>query len=231
MSGSRLLTTAFAAAAIILSGCSSTTAGTPVTSSVRAGELPSVMSSTVTTTSAAPAGNSMDHLVLQYVQGASAWWQQQGVDVGTIDVESFTSDIPCNKKTAHDDAIFCHHHSGGGTLKYRSDRFAEMQSSGGDLAVELTVSHEVGHAVQFARNARYSDSQPTLVELSADCFAGAYVGSEGVEQTDAKAALPPTGLLVIPGAADAVAYGIVSYAMGERGDELVNHCLKYKPIR
>lgn len=235
MSGNKLVATTFAASTIVLAltGCTNSTAGTPVassTSSVQAGSLPSVMSSTVTTTSAAPASSAVNGLVLQHIRGATDWWKQQGVDVGPVDAEATTSDITCNRKSSDDDAIFCHHTHGGGTLKYRSDHFSAMQRDGGNLAVELTVAHEMGHAVQYARNARYATDQRHLVELSADCFAGAYVSAMGIPVDAVPAAMDATQLVTIPGAMDAVRFGEAGVVEANvRGAQLVDGCLKYNP--
>jgi len=234
MLGNKLLTTAFAASAIALAGCSHSTAGAPVTSTAKAGNLPSVMTTTTekpaTTTSAAPAGNSMDAEVTKYAQAVNDWWAQNGASVGEVEVKPVSENITCAGDSVPDDALFCHHKSGGGTLKYKPAKFTAMQKDGGELTVELVVAHELGHAVQYAKDTKYSTDE--LAELSADCFAGAYIkSSTSVTPHEMVTAMKSTQLMdnYPVEAADAAMAGGLKVSDQVLGQPLVDFCLTYKP--
>lgn len=164
---------------------------------------------------------------MKYVQASSDWWASQGVQVGKVEIQPAYADIICAGDEFKDDAIFCHHKLGGGTLKYKPARFSQMKADGGELSIELTVAHEMGHAVQYAQSAKHSNKDRW--ELSADCFAGAYVATTGVSADDARSALNSTQLVNIAGAPDAVQYGGGEIAGGVFGKQLVDFCLTYKP--
>lgn len=222
MRGNRSLTTVFAVAvAVAAVGCTRTTVGTPIA----AAGTPTVMSPPAATVMSPP--TDIDSTVRRIGEDVTAWWSRNGVDIGPIEYALTTADITCGGDTVTDEALFCHHRSGGGVAKFRAQAMTQLHRETGDVGVEIVVAHELGHGVQYAAHTDYRSD--TLAELSADCFAGAYLAASGAEFRDVMDTLPHTQLTVTPGAGTAIEYGGGEISSGIVGKSLIDHCLNYRP--
>lgn len=223
MRGNNSLTTVFAVAvAVAAVGCTRTTVGTPVA----AAGPPTVMSPPPATVMSPPTED-IDTTVRRIGEDVTLWWSRNGVDIGPIEYRFTTSALECAGATDEDgEALFCHHRSGGGDAKFRTQALTQLHRETGDVGVEIVVAHELGHGVQYATGYH---GESTAWELSADCFAGAYLAESGAEFHDVMDALPHTQLTTIPGAGTAIGYGGGEISSGIVGKSLIDHCLNYRP--
>ena len=192
----RAYTAAFlAAAATLLPGCATTVSGTAAAPADRA-----VASAPVEQQAAAPMGSAqdavevpLDSLVRSAVRTSALFWQTQGVNVD-VEPSRVDGELACAGSTAPgSSAIFCATTTFD-LIKYDPALLNQRRADGGDLAVRITMAHEVGHAAQETEGLRNSYPSRETKELAADCASGAALADAGVARTDAEAAIPATAL-------------------------------------
>ena len=136
------------AAAVMLTGCGHTVAGTAVPATRRA-----------------PVAKAA-----QISEAVAAFWRTQGIDpryVMTPVVE-----VACAGQVSREQSLFCRD---TGQLLYNPAALAQLQRDGGDWAVELTLARDIGNAVQDAAGRWSAYLDETARERSADCASGAYM--------------------------------------------------------
>jgi len=187
-------TALLAAAALLLPGCATTVSGTAAAPA----DL-TVASASVEQQAASPMGSGQDavevpleSLVRSAVRTSALFWQTLGVDV---DVEPMAvAGKPTCAGTVYPSAVFCPTTTYD-LVKYRISEMEYERAQGGDLAVRITMAHEVGHAAALAQyGALESDRPSSEAELSADCAAGAALADAGVDRNEAQTSIRATAL-------------------------------------
>ena len=184
-----------AAATLLLPGCATTVSG-----NAAAPANLTVASAPVEQQAAAPMGSAqdavevpLDSLVRASVRSSALFWQTLGVNVD-VEPSRVDGELACAGSTAPgSSAIFCATTTFD-LIKYDPALLNQRRADGGDLAVRITMAHEVGHAAQEAEGLRNSYPSREAKELAADCASGAALADAGVARADAKAAIPATAL-------------------------------------
>lgn len=193
----RAYTAAFlAAAATLLPGCATTVSGTAAAPADRA------VASAPVEMQAAPMGSGQDSvevplesLVRSTVRSTSLFWQTQGVDV-EAEAVPVTGALTCaswRDTSGAAGAVLCET-TALPLVKYQITKMESERAQGGDLAVRITMAHEVGHAAQVVGGFTTAKEDLVNAELAADCASGAALADAGVNRADAKSAIPATAL-------------------------------------
>jgi hypothetical protein len=136
------------AAAMMLTGCGHTIAGTAVPATRRA-----------------PAPTTA-----QMSESVNAFWRSQGTDPHYIMTPVVK--VACAGQVSREQSLFCRE---TGQLLYNPAALAQLRRDGGDWAVELTLARDVGNAVQDAAGRWTAYPDEMARERSADCASGAYM--------------------------------------------------------
>lgn len=172
-------------AAVALTGCTSTTAGTAVSSThtptVRVTSTPSTLGAPPTTTTTKPLPTSVP-AAIQMIQ---SFWNSVDVKIDRFRYEAVSGAITCGSSRSETaDAGFC---DDGNVLRYRTDRFDKlMNNDTGTRAALVILAHEYGHAIQDYANQLQGSAGDRRIdgvaaaELSADCFSGIYSANSGI---------------------------------------------------
>ena len=180
--------TAAVVAVIGLSGCGSTVSGVAVAGDISMGATATAVPSSMTR----PA--TLEELVADTAARASGFWRAEGAEGTDTEGVLVTGRLTCNGYVIPGSAaLFCPG-STVDSVKVDASVLQQRRERGGDLAVEITVAHEVGHGAHAAEGIR--DSYPTRAaeELSADCAAGAYLRNANADPLAVERALPFTAL-------------------------------------
>ena len=182
--------TAAAVAVIGLSGCGSEVAGVAV-----AGDISTV--ATAPTAAAVPSSlgktATLEELAADTAAQAIDFWRSLRARGTKATVIPVSGALSCGEKPITDGsyAVFC---GNSDEIKYVSDELQVERDRGGDLAVEITIAHEVAHAAQDAEGYLTFYPDDLSAELSADCAAGAYLRNTGVDPNAVRRALSATAL-------------------------------------
>jgi hypothetical protein len=182
---------AAAATLLLLPGCATTVVGTaaaPQDASTR-----SASAAMPTTTPPPVKPIPLDRLVRDSVRSTSLFWQTLGIDV---DVESRRVDgeLTCAGSTSPGaSAVFCATTTFD-LVRYSPTVLGQRRANGGDLAVRITIAHEVGHAARLTGGVVTANESVAHAELSSDCAAGAALSDAGVDRADAQTAIRATAL-------------------------------------
>lgn len=146
--------TATALAALVLSGCGTTTAGTAI-SSTAAMTTPKAPVPTLTRTTEPAPKTAAPHetikaLVERTIRDADRFWGDAlGRNIG-VKVEPFDSsrgERPKCDGDAYEVAGYCSATTKEDTIRWDISEMNRIREEGGDLAVAAVMSHEYGHAV------------------------------------------------------------------------------------
>jgi predicted metalloprotease len=215
-----------AAATLLLSGCTREVDGNLLASSeLRAAH--STSAAMPTTTPPAEKPIPLDRLVAASVRSTALFWQTLGVDV---DVEPMAvAGKPTCAGTVYPSAVFCPTTTYD-LVKYRISEMEYERAQGGDLAVRITMAHEVGHAAALAQyGALESDRPSSEAELSADCAAGAALADAGVDRNEAQTSIRATALGLNGGGYGFSGYQrVTAFFAGFDGDVSPMGCLSYE---
>ena len=183
-----------AAAAMLLPGCAATVDG------IAAAPADLTVASAPVEMQAAPMGSAqdavevpLDSLVRSTVRTSALFWQTQGINV---DVESSRVDgeLTCAGATSSGaSAAFCPTTTFD-LVKYSPSILGQRRANGGDLAVRITIAHEVGHAARLTSGVVTANEAVAHAELSSDCAAGAALADAGVDRSAAQTAILATEL-------------------------------------
>lgn len=176
-------------AAVALTGCTSTTAGTAVsthTPTMRATSTPSTLGAPPTTTTPGkPTTKPLPTSVPAAIQMIQDFWNAVDVKLTRFRYEAVSGAITCGSASSDTaDAAFCDE---GNVLMYRTDRFDKLMNNDvGTRAALVILAHEYGHAIQDYANQLQGASGErrrdgvAVKELSADCFSGIYASNGGI---------------------------------------------------
>lgn len=218
-------------AALALSACGSTTAGTALTTPSAAITTPKAPVPTLTRTTAAPRPDtdteSTTALVKRTLTDVDDFWEQElgrEISVTIKQFDSSAGDRPTCDGDAYEVAGFCPA-SNGDTIRFDISEMSRIREEGGDLAVALVMAHEYGHAVE---NAVGQPSRGVTAENRADCLSGAYLARASEHYTGdwdrAVSAAKPEG----PEGADQYAARVAAIEAG-RAMSNPAACLSYTP--
>lgn len=206
------------AAALIVSGCSTTTGGTPAPGTPRS-TITSTSSSATTTTSTtttAPAGMQPFSTPAAIFADVKAYWETSDANVDTGVTLVSDPDAPtCSGGDFENSTAAMCGDSYTGQVVYSEPKMAELLSQPhGPMAATLVLSHEYGHAIQrYAGEFVGGASGPIRngvkgIELSADCLSGFYVNAREFDPAEVTAALPLTTIGRNPTRTDAFNAGM-----------------------
>jgi predicted metalloprotease len=135
-------------------------------------------------------------LVADTAARAAYFWQSEGAAGTDVEAVPVTGQLTCADEVAPTaSALFCPTTGNYALIKYQPDVFQQRRERGGDLAVEITIAHEVAHAAQDAEGRKVATyPSRASAELSADCGAGAYLAAVNADPAAVQKALPVTAL-------------------------------------
>lgn len=198
----KITVAATATAALFLSACSSTVAGSPTAAST-----PTSQASVATTTAKAPAHSgrsstppsavptttftSTQDVVQFFVNDVNAFWKWYNIQTKAIAV---VQSQPLSCGASEPESQDAHAMNCTGTIHYDPDALA-AEANGDNNLIGVVMAHEVGHTVE-----RRLDSDPNRSdrshELSADCLAGMYVSAKQEPYEEMAAVFKKTGMYV-----------------------------------
>ena len=216
---------ALTVAAFGLSGCGATVSGTatPADGTVAA------PATATAAPSSAKAPLPLEVLVADTAARAAYFWQSEGAAGTDVEAVPVSGELTCAAerfRTA--DAIFCAAKPYD-LLKYRPEALARHRAAGGDLAVQITVAHEIAHAAQDATGRRGAYPSRAAAELSADCGAGAYLNRAGADPVAMQKAIPATAMTrSVPNGTVTPDQRLAAFDAGFTGAVAPMDCLDYR---